>query len=64
MALAPEGIAPPISSDPPAHHEARRMLLPIFAPKAIDALEPATRAYCRELVEGLRGQDVVDAAMR
>ena len=37
------GIAPPISSDPPFHHEARRLLLPAFSPKAIDELEPSTR---------------------
>ena len=60
--LAPEGIAPPISSDPPFHKEARRMLLPIFSPQRIDALEPSTRAYCQELVEALRGREVVDAA--
>src|SRR6059058_5736663 len=39
--LAPEGIAPPISSDPPYHHDARRMLLPIFSPQRIDELEPS-----------------------
>jgi cytochrome P450 len=60
--LAPQGVAPPISSDPPFHQGARRLLLPAFAPQAIDKLEPATRAYCEELVEALRGQAVVDAA--
>jgi cytochrome P450 len=60
--LSPQGIAPPISSDPPFHHGARRLLLPAFAPKAIDRLEPATRAYCEELVGALEGRDVVDAA--
>jgi hypothetical protein len=60
--LAPEGIAPPISSDPPFHQAARRMLLPIFAPQAIDKLEPSTRAYCEELVDALRGRATVDAA--
>ena len=60
--MAPEGVAPPISSDPPFHKGARRLLLPAFAPQAIDRLEPATRVYCKELVEALRGHDVVDAA--
>jgi hypothetical protein len=60
--LAPEGIAPPISSDPPFHQAARRMLLPIFSPQAIDKLEPSTRAYCEELVDALRGRATVDAA--
>lgn len=63
MELAPSGIAPPISSDPPYHHDARRMLLPIFSPQAVAKLEPATRAYCEELIEAVRGKDVVDAAV-
>ncbi len=63
MDFAPAGIAPPISSDPPFHHDARRMLLPIFSPQAVDKLEPATRAYCEELVAAMRGRDVVDAAI-
>jgi cytochrome P450 len=60
--LAPEGIAPPISSDPPFHKGARRVLLPAFAPQAVAKLEPSTRAYCEELIDGLRGNEVVDAA--
>lgn len=60
--LAPEGIAPPISSDPPYHHDARRMLLPIFSPQNIAKLEPSTRAYCHELLDAMEGRDVVDAA--
>jgi cytochrome P450 len=62
LMLAPAGIAPPISSDPPYHKDARRMLLPIFSPQAVAKLEPSTRAYCEELVDALRGRDVVDAA--
>jgi cytochrome P450 len=61
--LAPAGIAPPISSDPPFHMDARRMLLPIFAPQRIDELEPSTRAYCHELIAAMEGRDVVDAAV-
>jgi cytochrome P450 len=60
--LAPAGIAPPISSDPPYHMDARRMLLPIFSPQRIADLEPSTRAYCHELIDALEGQDEVDAA--
>jgi len=62
LELAPAGIAPPISSDPPFHTEARRLLLPIFSPQAVNQLEPSTRSYCRDLVESMRGRDVVDAA--
>jgi hypothetical protein len=61
--MSPRGSVPPISSDPPFHQGARRVLLPPFSPKAIDAIEPATRAYCEELVTAMRGRDVVDAAV-
>jgi hypothetical protein len=60
--IAPIGGAPPISSDPPFHHGARRLLLPAFAPQVIARLEPGARAYCDELLEALEGRDVVDAA--
>jgi cytochrome P450 len=60
--VAPRGVSPPISSDPPFHHGARRVLLPAFAPQAIAKLEPGTVAYCNELLDGLEGRDVVDAA--
>src|SRR4029453_16629203 len=30
---APIGVAPPITSDPPFHQDARRLLLPAFGPK-------------------------------
>jgi cytochrome P450 len=62
LAFAPQGVAPPITSDPPFHKGARRMLLPIFSPQAVAKLEPSTRAYCEELIAGIRGQDLVDAA--
>jgi cytochrome P450 len=63
LAPAPQGVAPPISSDPPFHHEARRLLLPAFSPKAVEALEPFTRAYCEELLDAVEGADVIDAAV-
>ena len=68
LELAPQGIAPPISSDPPFHKGARRVLLPAFAPQSVDRLEASTRAYCEELVASLQadvdgGLDVVDAAV-
>jgi len=61
--LAPRGIAPPISSDPPFHQGARRILLPLMSPQTIAKLEPSTREYCESLVEDLRGRDVIDAAV-
>jgi cytochrome P450 len=60
---APIGIAPPITSDPPFHQHARRLLLPAFAPKPIAALEPFTRALCRELLDALAGQTEFDVAV-
>ncbi|MBV8386605.1 MAG: cytochrome P450 [Acidimicrobiia bacterium] len=60
--LAPRGIAPPISSDPPFHAGARRILLPLMSPQTIAKLEPSTREYCESLVDDLRGRDVIDAA--
>lgn len=64
---APMGYAPPITSDPPFHAIARRLLLPPFAPKAIQALEPFTREYCHQLIDGLEASmaddGVVDAAV-
>jgi cytochrome P450 len=60
--LAPVGGSPPITSDPPFHHDARRLLLPAFTKNAVSKQEPATRAYCHSLIDGFGGQDVVDAA--
>src|SRR4051812_16529070 len=60
--LEPQGIAPPISSDPPFHKGARRLLLPLFSPQEIARWEASTREYCKELVADLQGRDVVDAA--
>jgi cytochrome P450 len=60
---APIGIAPPITSDPPFHNEARRLLLPAFAPKKIQALEPYTRALCNELLDATAGKREFDAAV-
>ena len=60
---APIGIAPPITSDPPFHQHARRILLPAFAPKRIAELEPFTRELCRDLLDATAGQTEFDAAL-
>lgn len=59
---APIGIAPPITSDPPFHAMARRLLLPAFGPKPIAALEPFTRELCRQLLDATDPSGPVDAA--
>jgi cytochrome P450 len=60
---APIGVAPPITSDPPFHALARRLLLPAFSPKPIQALEPFTRELCRELLDSYGDRTEVDAAI-
>jgi cytochrome P450 len=60
--LAPAGGSPPITSDPPFHHEARKLLLPAFTKTAVGKQEPATVELCHSLIDGLEGRDVVDAA--
>src|SRR3984885_11421051 len=60
--LAPIGASPPISSAPPFHHDARKLLLPEFTKTAVGKQEAATRAFCHSLIDAFEGQDVVDAA--
>lgn len=54
--------APPITSDPPEHTWARRLLLPAFSPHQIDEMEPLTRELARELATMIRRQGRGDAA--
>jgi cytochrome P450 len=65
---APIGGAPPITSDPPFHNVARRLLLPPFAPKKIELWEPKVRAQCRKLLDDMGeivpGETVIDAAVQ
>ena len=63
LELAPIGGAPPISSDPPFHHDARKLLLPAFTKTAVAKQEAATKAFCHALIDAFEGQDVVDAAI-
>lgn len=58
----PYGGAPPITSDPPFHHHARRVLLPAFAPPKIAAMEAETRAFCHGLIDKMGDADLIDAA--
>jgi cytochrome P450 len=60
--LAPIGGSPPITSDPPFHHGARKLLLRAFTKTAVSAREAATRAFCHSLIDAFDGRDVVDAA--
>jgi len=60
--LAPVGGSPPISSDPPFHHDARKLLLPAFTRVAVARQEPATIAFCHSLIDACAGRDIVDGA--
>jgi cytochrome P450 len=60
--LAPVGVTPPISSDPPFHRDARKLLLPAFTRSAVTSQEPSTRTLCHSLIDAFEGRDVVDAA--
>ena len=53
----------PIAADPPLHSQTRRPLLPSFSPRAVDELEVFTRAWCRELMDGIAGRDTADIAV-
>jgi cytochrome P450 len=66
LAPPPVGPAPPITSDPPFHGAARRLLLPPFSPKQIDPWEADIRELCRGLLDRMGpiepGSSIVDAA--
>jgi cytochrome P450 len=66
-APGPIGDAPPITSDPPFHAAARRVLLPPFAPKVIARRADEIRAVCRARLDAIGrvdpGTTVVDAAV-
>jgi cytochrome P450 len=68
IAPAPVGPAPPITSDPPFHQHARRLLLPPFSPKVIDPWEGEVRSLCRGLLDEMGdvepGETVIDAAVQ
>jgi len=58
---APIGVAPPITSDPPFHAIARKLLLPAFSPGVVNALEPQVRVLCNALLDDMIGEGVVNA---
>jgi len=58
---APIGVAPPITSDPPFHQIARRLILPALSPGAVNALEPQIRELCATHLDQLVGRDTFDA---
>jgi cytochrome P450 len=64
VSTAPIGAAPPITSDPPFHADARRLLLPAFSPQVVAEWEPEIRRLCNELIDNMGDIDTVDAAVQ
>jgi cytochrome P450 len=60
---APIGVAPPITSDPPFHQIARKLILPAFAPGPINALEDQIRELCAQLLDDVEGEEIVNASL-
>ena len=56
--------SPPITSDPPEHTPARKVLLPAFTPQATAKLEPRTRSICRDLLAAIGDAGSCDAALQ
>lgn len=54
--------APPITSDPPIHTWARRLLLPVFSVTAISKYENETRELCGQLIDGFIANGRADGA--
>jgi cytochrome P450 len=54
---------PPITSDPPIHTWARRLLLPPFSATSIARWEPETRELCRSLIDGFIENGRADGAV-
>ena len=55
--------APPITSDPPEHVPMRRMLLPLFSPKATEAHRSFTENLCHTLIDGFIDKGACDGAL-
>ncbi len=55
--------APPISSDPPEHTWIRRLLLPHFSPRAVEAHRDYTESLCWQLIDGFIDDGQADAAV-
>ncbi len=52
----------PIDVDPPDHSRYRRILLPLFTPRAVARLEDGMRSTARQLIGQMRDQRVADVS--
>ena len=55
--------SPPITSDPPDHIPMRRIILPLFTPKAVAEYRPFAEDLCHRLIDGFIDKGECDAAM-
>lgn len=55
--------AAPITADPPLHGWTRRMLLPAFAPRAVQHYQDYTQTLCHELIDGFIESGECDGAV-
>lgn len=56
------GGAPPITSDPPVHTWARKLLLPPFSATSVAKYEGETRELCNKLIDGFIADGKADGA--
>jgi cytochrome P450 len=52
----------PIDVDPPDHSRYRRILLPLFTPRAVGRLEDGMRGTARQLIEQMTDQRIADVS--
>jgi len=57
-------VAAPITADPPIHTWTRRMLLPAFAPRAVEQYAEFTEQLSHSLIDGFIGAGQCDAAVQ
>ncbi len=55
--------AAPITADPPIHTWTRRMLLPAFAPRAVEQFHGYTEELCHQLIDGFIESGQCDGAV-
>ena len=55
--------APPITSDPPDHIPMRRLILPLFTPKAVEPYRAFAEQLCHDLIDRFIDKGECDAAL-
>ena len=54
---------PPITADPPEHSPFKRLILPFFSPKSVEAYTQITEDLCNDLLDKLEGREFCDGAV-